>query len=380
MKEWYLVNNGKIEFPKDFSKIFSSDGKYLISRFYGMDYYFEMSGESMYSAIKGLEKETGLDYSEYRGRIVKAIIDRMESCNGILSHKSLVPGKIDTQLRATNSALRVLIQAYLDGYGVLKELEQLLPYHFQFYMEWGGGVWFCHDQSEYEKEIRKCQLKTTVWDKEKYNTLTLNTHLDSLNTLLILIKNKNQISIGDYEIYENLLYKGVTALNTLIKKDTNGIILSALQHLDKRFYLLHKKNNPIFHFIVRAFDRFVHPFFFKNITPVFFFNYGYIARDLAVKSRHMDYLPTNIADLLRFYSLLERDIVISKAINLERLKTIIDKAVSLLFELDSLYLSENDQAWKCEIKILSRLLCFGYVYPETWKELHNGSFSMFSSR
>lgn len=380
MKEWYLVNNGKIEFPKDFSKIFSSDGKYLISRFYGMDYYFEMSGESMYSAIKGLEKETGQDYSEYRGRIVMAIVDRMASCNGILSHTSLVPGKTDTQLRATNSAIRVLIQAQLDGYGVLKELKQLLPYHFQFYMEWGGGVWFCHDQSEYEKEIRKCQLQTTVWKKEKYNTLTLNTHLDSLNTLLLLLKNRNQICIDNYAFYENLLIKGLTALNTLINKDTKGVFSSVLQLLDKRFYFLHKSNNPILHFVVRAFDRFVHPFLFKNITPVFFFNYGYIARDMAVKSRHMDYLPANIADMLRFYSLLEGNSQISKTINMEVLKTIIDKAISLLFELDSLYLNENDLAWKCEIKFLSSLLCFEYVYPETWKELHYGSFTMFCNR
>jgi len=377
MKEWYLVNNGRIEFPEDFSKIFSSDGKFLISRFYGKDYYFEMSGESMYSAIKGLEKETGQDYSEYRSRIVKAITDRMAVCGGILYHISLVPGKTDTQLRATNSALRVLIQAQLDGYDVIKELKQLLPYHFQYYMEWGGGVWFCHDQSEYEKEIRKCQLQTTIWNKEKYNTLTLNTHLDSLNTLLLLLKNRDQIQLEDYGYYENLLRKGAIALNTLINTETNGFITDILQKIDKRFYLMHKKNDSIHHFVVRAFDRFVHPFLFKNITPVFFFNYGYVARDMAVKSRHMDYLPANIADLLRFYSLAKNNANTVELHNLKKLKTIIDKAVSLLFELDSLYLSENDMAWKCEIKYLSSLQNFDYSYPQSWNQLEYGSFTMF---
>lgn len=377
MKEWYLVNNGRIVFPEDFPKIFSSDGKYLISRFYGKDYYFEMSGESMYSAVKGLEKDTGRDYSEYRDRIVKAITERMKACNGVLYHNSLIPGKHDTQLRATNSALRVLILAKLDGYDVLNEIEHLLPFHFQFYMEWGGGVWFCHDQSEYEKEIRSCQLKTRVWDKEKHNTLTLNTHLDSINTLLLLSKHKKDLGLNDIEAYEALLERGLYALNTLINKKTNGFFRSLLQTFDKQFCLQNANKNPLAHFIVRAHDRFIHPQLYKNLTPVFFFNYGYIARDMAVKSRHIDYLPANITDLLRCYSLLKESSRFSSALNIEKMKAIIDKAVTLIFELDSMYNSENDLAWKCEIKQLSDHLGLNYHYPCTWEQLTYSSFTSF---
>ena len=377
MKEWYLVNNGRIEFPEDFPKIFSSDGKYLISRFYGKDYYFEMSGESMYFAIKGLENETGQDYSEYRNKIVKAITDRMETCGGILYHTSLVPGKTDTQLRATNSAIRVLIQAQLDGYDVHSELNKLLAHHFRFYMEWGGGVWFCHDQSEYDKHIRRCQLQSKVWGKENYNTLTLNTHLDSLNTLLILCKNQDNLHIGNIDHYKILLEKGVIALNTLICKETNGIIIDSLQCIDKMFCLLNRKQNKVIHFIVRAFDRFVHPLLFKKLTPVFFFNYGYVARDMAVKSRHIDYLPANIADLLRFYSLLKKNTLSSNLINLDRINTIIKKAICLLFKLDTLYMSDNDIAWKCEIKELSKLNGLVLSYPLSWENLSYDSYVMF---
>lgn len=377
MKEWYLVNNGRIVFPEDFPRIFSSDGKYLISRFYGKDYYFEMSGESMYSAVKGLEKDTGRDYSEYRDRIVKAITERMKACNGVLYHNSLIPGKHDTQLRATNSALRVLIQAKLDGYDVQNEIEQLLTYHFQFYMEWGGGIWFCHDQSEYEKEIRRCQLKTRVWGKEKYNTLTLNTHLDSLNTLLLLREHKKDLRLNNTEAYETLLERGLYALNTLINKKTDGTFKGLLQTIDKQFCLQNANKNPLVHFIVRAHDRFIHPLLFKNLTPVFFFNYGYIARDIAVKSRHIDYLPANIADLLRCYSLLRESSKISSDISVEKMKTIIDKAITLLFKLDSLYMGENDLAWKCEIKQLSNSIGLDYHYPKTWKKLSYSSFTLF---
>lgn len=377
MKEWYLVNSGLINFPEDFSKIFSSDGKYLISRFYGKDYYFEMSGESMYSAIKGLEIETGQDYSEYRDKIVRAVTDRMETCGGILYHTSLVPGKTDTQLRATNSAIRVLIQAQLDGYDVHSELNKLLAHHFRFYMEWGGGVWFCHDQSEYDKHIRRCQLQSNVWGKENYNTLTLNTHLDSLNTLLILCKNQDNLHIGNIDHYKILLEKGVIALNTLISKETNGIIIDSLQCIDKMFCLLNRKQNKVIHFIVRAFDRFVHPLLFKKLTPVFFFNYGYVARDMAVKSRHIDYLPANIADLLRFYSLLKKNTLSSNSINLDRINTIIKKAICLLFKLDTLYMSDNDIAWKCEIKELSKLNGLVLSYPLSWENLSYDSYVMF---
>ena len=377
MKEWYLVNSGLINFPEDFSKIFSSDGKYLISRFYGKDYYFEMSGESMYSAIKGLEIETGQDYSEYRDKIVRAVTDRMETCGGILYHTSLVPGKTDTQLRATNSAIRVLIQAQLDGYDVHSELNKLLAHHFRFYMEWGGGVWFCHDQSEYDKHIRRCQLQSKVWGKENYNTLTLNTHLDSLNTLLILCKNQDNLHIGNIDHYKILLEKGVIALNTLICKETNGIIIDSLQCIDKMFCLLNRKQNKVIHFIVRAFDRFVHPLLFKKLTPVFFFNYGYVARDMAVKSRHIDYLPANIADLLRFYSLLKKNTLSSNLINLDRINTIIKKAICLLFKLDTLYMSDNDIAWKCEIKELSKLNGLVLSYPLSWENLSYDSYVMF---
>ena len=377
MKEWYLVNSGRIVFPEDFSRIFSSDGKYLISRFYGGDYYFEMSGESMYCAIKGLEADGGGDYSEYRRKIVQAITDRMKVCNGILYHTSLVPGKTDTQLRATNSAIRVLIQAHLDGYNVHNELERLLEHHFQYYMEWGGGVWFCHDQSEYEKHIRRCQLQSKAWNKETYNTLTLNTHLDSLNTLMILYKHKGELHINDQEHYDELLKRGTVALNALVSKKTSGPLISCLQYIDKWFCLLNKQKNPVVHFFVRAFDRFVHPLFFKKLTPVFFFNYGYVARDLAVKSRHIDYLPANIADLLRFYSLVQNSPIVNDTISLQKIHTIIDKAVGLLFKLDTFYQSENDIAWKCEIKYLSGKLKFDYSFPKTWDAFTYSNFTVF---
>ena len=377
MKEWYLVNNGRIVFPEDFPKIFSSDGKYLVSRFYGEDYYFEMSGESMYTAIKGLEIETGKNYSEYRDKIVNAITDRMRACNGILYHTSLVPGKTDTQLRATNSAIRVLIQAQLDGYDVHSELNQLLAYHFQFYMEWGDGVWFCHDQSEYEKHIRKCQLQSKVWGKEAYNTLTLNTHLDSLNTLIILCKHEDKLQIANLNNYENLLRRGTIALNTLLNKKTNGLCVGFLQYIDKQFCLLNKQKKPAIHFIVRVFDRFVHPLLFKKLTPIFFFNYGYVARDMAVKSRHIDYLPANIADLLRFYSLSKDYAMVSQVIDIQKMHTIIDKALNLLFKLDTFYQSENDLAWKCEIKQLSCSVGFNYPYPNSWEGFSYSCFTMF---
>lgn len=305
-KEFYLVNIGRVLFPSEFNKIFCSRNKYLVSGQVGKDFYFEMNGESMYYMLKGEELAYNYDYSEYKKKIVQAVCQRMADCNGILLHKSLISDKLDTQFRATNSAIRILIHAVLEGDEVKSELESLVNYQYKFFMPFMNGIWFPHDLSEYNKKCRKRQLKTKAFGKERTNTVTLNTHLDSLNTLLLLHSKISNLNIRVEFDLEDLINRAIVPLKGLFYHDLNSSFPSIiLQKIDFLFYLLSNKRKKLFFPITKVYDSLLHPLLFKVLFPRLFFNYGFIARDLAIRHRHADYLLPNAVDIARFLCLYE---------------------------------------------------------------------------
>ena len=354
-KEFYLVNVGRLVFTRDFNKIFCSQNKYIVSAQVDKDYYFEMNGESMYYMLKGEEISYDFDYHSYKEKIVNAICARISECDGLLLHKSLVSDECDTQFRATNSAIRILFCALLEGYSVKSELVSLINYQYNFYFPLMGGIWFPHDSSEYKGEFRKRQLKTNAYGKDKTNTVTLNTHLDSLNTLLLISSYCEEYKLNLRVDVDSLIGKAIIPIKHIFYKDNNHSAVSKIfQNIDTWFYKKSKKRSVWRNSLVKIYESAVHPILFKLIFPRMFFRSGYIARDLAIRHRHADYILPNAVDLARFISLYEKRKDCSKDF-VDDLKTYLSKTISLIENLENLDI-EYSMAWYHELVNLAEAL------------------------
>ena len=146
-----------------------------------------MSGESVYYALQEFEGDYGIDVLSHKKRIVDAIISRLEFGHGRLLHKGFT-GEDSSQFRSTNSALRTLLTAEKDGFEVDKSISSIANHQYSYFFSWKKGVWFCHDTCEMEGKVPWTHIKLWQCGKSVRNSLTLNTHLDSLNTLLLLKK------------------------------------------------------------------------------------------------------------------------------------------------------------------------------------------------
>lgn len=363
MKEMYIWNIGLINIPEDLNRIISTDGRFLISPTVSSDHYFEMAGEAMYYALSDLELTESYSCQEYKKKIVECLISRVEFCDGYLYHDSLSSNDKDTQLRSSSSAIRILIESSKDGFNVYDIISKLANSHFKYYFEWKEGIWFCHDSSEYENKGPKTHLRSTVLKKQRNNTLTLNTHFDSLSTLLLLKKIENKITLN-FSIDE-CIDKAINSLCALSKVDSkHSLVNKYLQKIDQKILNHNILNSGI---LSKVYERIAHPVLFKLLSPTFFFDYGFIARDMAVMNRHLDYHIVNMVDIARVLCLLKHSIKGSYHSDLICCYSVILKRGLSLFESVPnynayIYTGDMNIAWMGELAVLLDYLSIEYPF------------------
>ena len=360
---------GKVDLELEFCKIFSKNNLFLITNVISEESYFEMTGESMYYALKEYEKEYGKSQYNRKKQIVNAIISRKKFCGGVLYHNSFKGGK-DTQLRSTSAAIRTLLTAEKDGFYFEKDLNEIIEHHFSYYFVWDEGVWFCHDTSEKEGDTPKSHLKTSTWGKEKRNTVTLNTHLDSLTSLLLVLQEKPNYK----EKYIDIARKGIISITkVLTTKNKKNAFNSVLQKIDNYIFKRYLKKLDNENVFWKVYQKIVHPLFFKVLSPTLFFKNGYIGRDLSIANIHVDYLLVNITDFLRLLVVYERlSLELKKKLavklNKKDLLKILEKAMVLVHENNNLkkYIETNNlqKAWYAE-----SLYLYSHFSPKYNKEL-----------
>lgn len=353
-----LNNIGKLDVENEFEKIFCGREGFLISNVLIDGHYFEMCGEFMYYALKESEQIFGISHQHRKDKIVLALQARKNHGNGVFFHKSFTAGN-DTQLRSTSSVIRTLLEAKKDGFLVEQDILETLKYHFSYYFGWNDGIWFCHDTSELKGQVPLSHLKSGAYGKDRRNTATLNTHLDSLTTLLMVINSNS----SDFIDYLSNIDKAINSVNNLFEFEKNkSFINKVFQKWDNIFferYLLNLSDNKIGLFS-KTYQKVLHPFFLKLISPTLFFKNGFIGRDLAICNIHVDYLTVNITDFLRL--LVVYDYVVQEGkLNLIRLdrESILEKvtkAIDLIEGNNHLkkYIMNNDlqSAWYAEFHYL----------------------------
>ena len=354
MKRMCLSLIGDICFPEEFKQIFTLDGKFLITRSLGSDWCFEMSGESMFYALCEIEKSQKESLFDYKLSIIEAIDRRIIWGNGKLLHRSFT-GDYDIQFRSTNSALRTLLYACEDGFDTDKNIRIIANEQFKYFFEWKEGIWFCHDSSEYGGKTPFSHIRSKVAGKSWRNTLTLNTHIDSLNTLLLLkFYRKEYLLNFDLDYWIN---KGLISINQLLGLTNKGIIMNKLQEIDNYCLNLFLKEQHNSFWIDCVYEKIVHPIIFKLVFPTVFFNNGFISRDLSVLNRHIDYQLVNIVDFARLLSLYkknrETEILTASILNYNEIEDRLERAIEFVesnkYLLNYIQSSDLQRAWYAEM-------------------------------
>jgi hypothetical protein len=348
-----LILIGNLCFPEDFEQIFTSDRMFLITRSLGKDWCFEMSGESMFYALCELEKANNHSLFNYKSKIIEAIDKRIIWGNGKLLHRSFT-GNCDIQFRSTNSALRTLLYACNDKFKTDDSIKILANEQFKYFFHWKKGIWFCHDSSEYHGKTPISHIRSRIAGKSWRNTLTLNTHIDSLNTLLLLKLYEKEYLL-DFDL-DYLINKGLTSINQLLELTNEGRGLDKLQAIDNYYLDLSLKERHNF-WVDCIYERIIHPVIFKFIFPTVFFNNGFIARDLSVLNRDIDYQLVNIVDLARLLNLYkqieETKLLSTSVLRFKDIEDKLNRAIAFV-ENNKLLLSyiksnELQMAWYAEM-------------------------------
>lgn len=157
------------------------------------------------------------------------------------------------------------------------------------------GLWFYHDSLEIcDRTISDYPmktLKTRIFGKSTHNTLTLNTHIDTLITLFDVKKTLNTTKF-DREIED-----GIAALDYVLKYNNFEFFLYPVAILQFMFF---RYDSDRLYFILKQIAVIT-----KKILPSFTLPNGYVERELALKNFAFNYHVFNIWDfckLERYYS------------------------------------------------------------------------------
>lgn len=182
----------------------------------------EMDGYSLYLGLKCADYQMHKDFSAERKLIVDAVVKRMKECAGFWQHGHWSEKENEIHLRFTAAAIRLLVQARVDGvYGDDDAIVGALKKHLSYHQNLDFGVWFLHDTLELsvaEQPHPSKPAKNKIWGKQGKNCLVLNTHIDTVATALDVLKHI-PMSHEDRESIEQLLDSALTVLARVLDSD-----------------------------------------------------------------------------------------------------------------------------------------------------------------
>ena len=189
----------------------------------------EMNAYSLYLGLRALETMTKADYQTERREIVEAVIKRMQSCGGFWSHGAITGSYKEVHMRFTAAAIRLLVEAFGDG--IISNSSTIvgaLKKHLSFSERLTFGTWFFHDSIE-QYSLEECSaqfptwtppMRSIVWGSSNGNCLVLNTHIDTLITILQVL-HRIELDDEDRQFLLTNLYAGLVALKTVLSPSQN---------------------------------------------------------------------------------------------------------------------------------------------------------------
>ena len=232
-----------------------------------------------------------------KARLKRGVLANLQASGGELWQCG-VWGHNEVHLRFTSVALRYMLLTRETFEPEL--LSSLLTRHFAHGERAFGGYWFYHDSIETHK-----QAYYKPWDGKEVgeasdnNMLIINTHLDSLITLLMAKKCEVVFPERD-----NLISDALKAIEQYFSQTrTVGGALSLIDSLCRSGMLWNLgKRNLISRITVQVVERLYYRrirYWFKHKVPIRRFSSGFLERDIRLTGPSLEYHVVNLWDMAR---------------------------------------------------------------------------------
>ena len=340
----------------------------------------EMDAYSLYLALKACGDHDSLADRRY---IVERIEARRIAANGFWHHGVWAPHVSEIHLRFTAAAIRLLIEAHTDGiYPDGTQLAAILRRHCDYREQLAFGPWFLHDTLELHEHAAAALEQpyvTELWRSSSSNCLVLNTHVDTLSTLLdaldrVVMPEADQAALT--RLADEALGTLFAVLDAPVPWWWNS--LSLVDSAARGLLLRNPKPRTRLGNIVKW--RLIIGIYYKARRALkaragrFDFSDGYLERDLTLSGYHFDYHVYNLHDLLRLIRIADRSGRITHE-QRARLIAIVDAGLNYACRepyarfVRASY-QENGRAGVLREAIMSRAtLTTGFAMPAAWRVL-----------
>lgn len=291
MRVTVLGSGSLVELPTDVDS-FVRNG-YLIDRRNGS--LMEMDAIGLYSIAEILKEK-----DKIRNLVINGICTNLNASKDFGFWKHGVWGHDEVHLRFTSSALRLLL--LIDNSQELHhglDKNELLLKHLEYSELLDEGRWFFHDSIEPScASYPQAHINNKCLGSSLGNMMILNTHLDTMTTLLMY-----QYSCHDKAI-DAYITDSIKALDFYIESASKlPLAFEKIDGIIRNNYLKLFGNKKLVSKIIRGglsvlYYRKIR-LLFKKVYNVALFSDGYIERDLCLGGPSFDYHVVNIWDLAR---------------------------------------------------------------------------------
>ena len=291
MKVTVLGSCTVIGFPYDLERFF--DGNYLVDPRNGL--LMEMDAWSLWCLAQKYNDQ-GLQERIYKGLLTNL----SDSSTNFWSNGMW--GFDEVHLRFTSTALRLIV--FEIDYFSRDLTKQLLARHVSFHDEIGNGLWFFHDSIEYNHQsFYPKWTGINFGNSSPHNMLILNTHLDTLTTLLVA-NYRGIRNIPEQGDTETLIRKGLDCADDYFdKSEVANKVLSALDSIIRAVITKHYSGSSLISRLIRSA---LYRVYYKKIRLSFKkyklikqWRDGFWERDLRLQGPSLEYHVVNIWDAAR---------------------------------------------------------------------------------
>ncbi|MDE2181437.1 MAG: hypothetical protein KGJ78_00295 [Alphaproteobacteria bacterium] len=296
----------------------------------------EMDAYSVYMALKALEIAYGVDFAAEKEVLAQSVVRRMTA--PAWSHGAWTGSPHEIHMRFIAAGIRLMVEAHGDGLlrdagVILRAVERLLAYSEPL----ERGRWYLHDSLEMPKiELPHPhkRLPNRAWGSSEANCLVLNTHLDTLSTVIHVLR---RIPLSTEIKYSLILRveEGLAALELVLSHNESPLWRRFSRvDVEVRKRLFHTYGHrPQWSLGARLLRRGIRDGYFpvrqhiRSAAPGFVHPDGYLERDISLRGRGFEYHVVNAFDLIRLVLEAEAELILSSSLK-ARCEALVDAAIN----------------------------------------------------
>jgi len=253
----------------------------------------EMDALSLFNIQKLLNNDS------ITNKFITPLFTRIKQVNGFNNHNSW--GLNETHSRFSSAGLK-LLQAIINPSDKehINLFNTALSSHLKYIDKLDKGIWFLHDSQEIGDSYHDYYLENKLWGSKQNNILILNTHIDTINLLLLILSNQslcNAFSSQTLTQINSYTQEGLQGLNYVVDNQKKQFL--RIDKLIRNTALFAEtKSNKLLQRLVKVFF-YKYRIKLKKKFPTFFHHDGYTEREIGLAGVGFYYHIINISDLAK---------------------------------------------------------------------------------